>query len=315
MHEATDIESRSIHDAWRQVCASLDVDKAEARVAVRAWVDELDREQPTPTGYSRLPAAFVSRLQAAVGAAKHPQALRWLDLILLELASQFEARFEQAALPDELRPEFHENFERMVARASATQGWARGTDDDIFLKDLGIARMTLLPCASHLIFRHSGVPRRLVVRQRPADVVRALGFLGLHCRGFAPFLENHVHIAMLRHFNAEGRERCYRLVAKLLERWPDSRGLMGLSWYYDPAVARISPRLAYLREVPLQGGALFLPAGCGRDAAAGAIATSRTRRRLYEAGEYRPTWYLMVWARQDLLRHSRCGPASPAPGR
>jgi hypothetical protein len=193
----------------------------------------------------------------------------------------------------------------MLARARGPERWARGVGDDIFLKDLGILRAALVPCASHVVFRRSGVPRRLLLSQRPLAMIRALAYFGLRCGGVAPFLENHVHPAMLAHFNPEGRERCYQLVAELLRRWPDSRGLMGLSWYYDPAVSAISPHLAYLRDVPERGGALFLPAGEGEDVVRVAIATSATRRRLYESGGYRPTRYLMAWSRRGLL--ARCG--------
>ncbi|HUG78288.1 MAG TPA: hypothetical protein VML57_12480 [Burkholderiales bacterium] len=118
-----------------------------------------------------------------------------------------------------------------------------------------------------------------------------------------PFLENHVHLAMLENFDPPGRERCYRLVARLLQAWPESKGLIGASWYYDPALGRISPKLAYLHDVPAGHGAIFLRAGSAPADVAGAVARSDTRRRLHRSGEYRPVSYLMVWARADILRH------------
>ena len=116
-----------------------------------------------------------------------------------------------------------------------------------------------------------------------------------------PFLENRVHLQMLDEFNPAGRERCYRMVARLLERWPESKGLIGASWYYDPAVGRISANLAYLHDVPAAQGAVFLRIGAEPNS--GALARSETRRRLHQAGRCWPTTYLMVWSRADILRH------------
>lgn len=293
-----------IDHAWQDVCRLCDAEPSKVQPHVRELVALLDASEPL-TRYSALPAAFFEGLLSPAFLGTGPQRWRVLDLVLIETARGLEQRFERADLPRALLPYFAQNVARMLRRARDPAPWARSPRDDVFLKDLGILRTTLLPCASHLVFRRSGVPRSLVLRQSPPAMLRALHFFGLRCGGFAPFLENHVHPAMLEHFNPEGRDRCYQLVAQLLLRWPESRGLMGLSWYYDPAVAGISPRLAYLREVPERAGALLLPAGGGADVVGGAIATSPTRKRLYEEGRYQPARYLMAWSRHDILQY--CG--------
>jgi hypothetical protein len=291
-------------DAWAFICDQLEVDAGPACALAQELLAPLDGGEPG-RGYAALPQAFFDAVGAAVRRSTAPHPARVLDLLLVELVRQFDGRFARADLPEALLPYYAENIDRILERAMQPVGWARSAGEDVFLKDLGILRMTLIPCASHLVFRNSGVPRSLVLRQRPPVAVRALRFFLLRCGGFAPFIENHVHPAMLGHFSPAGRQRCYELVAELLRRWPENRGLMGLSWYYDPVVARISPRLAYLREVPENAGALFLPAGTGADVVGGATSTSATRRRLYEAGQYRPTRHLMAWSRRDLL--SYCG--------
>lgn len=292
------------NEAWAAVCAQMALNGRNAHQLAAEMLAALEGGDhlPAPRGYTDLPTDFHTRAAAAIRSASSPVALRVLDLALIALIRQFDERFMRAALPESLLPYYHENISRILQRATRPEPWARTSHDDIFLKDLGILRMWLLPCASHLIFRHSGVPRSLALRQHPGNLIRALAFFGLRSHGFAPFIENHVHPAMLSHFNPQGRRRCYELVTELLERWPESRGLMGISWYYDPAVRVISPRLAYLRDEPERGGALFLPAGTGPDAIAGAIATSTTRRQLYEEGRYLPTRYLMAWSRADLMR-------------
>lgn len=289
-------------EAWAAVCEQSSLAAGDAQQLARTLIATLEcgNQETPPRGYTDLPTGFHEQA-AALSLGVSPAAPRALDLVLIALVREFDQRFSKAALPESLLPYYRENIGRILQRAILPEAWARSSHDDIFLKDLGILRMWLIPCASHLVFRNSGVPRSLILRQRPTHLIRALAFFGLRAGGFAPFLENHVHPQMLAHFNAEGRERCYELVAELLERWPDNRGLMGLSWYYDPIVSTISPRLAYLRDVPEQHGALLLPAGSGPDVVSGATTTSKTRKKLYEAGTYQPSRYLMVWSRRDML--------------
>lgn len=258
-------------------------------------------EPPAGHGYQALPERFRNLIARASADKALDAVSALLDLVLVSFFEQFDERFDRAGLPESLLPYYRENLDRMLARAESGKAWATSSSHDVFIKDLGIVRMTLIPCASHLIFRTSGIPRSLLLRQRPLDVIRGLSFVGLRSHGFAPFMENHVHTEMLQHFNAEGRETCYRLVADLLQRWPENRGLIGLSWYYDPVVPTISPHLAYLRTVPAEGGALFLPAGTGTDVVRGATSTSARRRAQYESGKYTPKRYLMAWAKRDIL--------------
>ena len=291
--------SRAARDAAARICDRAGLNPATAAETAKRLIGLLPDTQ-TARGYRDLGAAFYEQTTATQGALKAAPG-DILNLILTTLATDFEALFARAGLPESLLPYFQENLTRILNRAATDASWANNPHNDIFLKDLGILRMTLIPCASHLVFRNSGVPRSLVLRQAPTALLRALRFFAFRTGGFQPFLENHVHPAMLNHFNPAGREKCFQLVAQLLECWPENKGLMGLSWYYDPRVGHISPRLGYLHDVPAQGGALFLPAGSGPEVAGDATAKSSTRRELVQRGDYTPTRYLMAWARQDML--------------
>lgn len=293
--------ARTADETAAHICDRNGLERATTFAAIGQLIGLL-ADSPHARGYRDLGGTFYEHVGRARSALPPAARAEIFNLILARLAGEFEARFSRARLPESLLPYYRENIARILERASAGTAWADSPHDDVFLKDLGILRMTLIPCASHLVFRNSGVPRSLVLRQTPATVLRALGFFALRAGGFRPFLENHVHPAMLDHFHPGGRERCLELVAQLLECWTDTLGLMGLSWYYDPVVGRISPRLAYLHDVPAAGGALFLPAGGGAEVAGDATAKSATRRELFRRGEYSPTRYLMAWCRRDLLR-------------
>jgi hypothetical protein len=119
-----------------------------------------------------------------------------------------------------------------------------------------------------------------------------------------PMFENHVHPEMLDRFDEGGRRAGLGLVACLLRHRPEVLGLMGTSWFYDEAVGRLSPRLAYLREVPLRHGAIFLSAETTEDAAKSALSRSATRRQAAEEGRYRPRNVTLLWPRKSLLASS-----------
>jgi hypothetical protein len=127
-----------------------------------------------------------------------------------------------------------------------------------------------------------------------------------------PWFAPHVESRHLYEFNETGWETTYRNVASLLRRHTDVVGVVGYSWFYDPELESISPRLAYLRRGPLAAGARFLRGHTTRFDIDNAIAKSRTRRRLYRAGEYTPVAYRMVWLRSDILRWANGRQRAPA---
>ena len=63
--------------------------------------------------------------------------------------------------------------------------------------------------------------------------------------------------------------------------------------------------IIFLRQRPLGGGARIFRVGPDEAAVRNAIKFSKVRKELYEQGIYAPSNYLMVWARDDLLRWAR----------
>jgi hypothetical protein len=76
---------------------------------------------------------------------------------------------------------------------------------------------------------------------------------------------------------------------------------MSISWWFDPFLESISPKLAFLRKVPQDAGARLFEVPTSEEAVQDAIKLSGERAKLYEAGKYRPKAYLLAWAREDLL--------------
>lgn len=260
------------NEAWRSAYAELD----RALAAQDPW-----------RGYSYW-GADAARLTAGVDDA-------WLGGFLLWNIERFDARFERLGLDAEFRPHFIDSFHRIVDQISTDPSFVR-TTRDVFMKDLGITRGTLIPAAARLFYPCTGLSASQLLRNPGA-----LPYVFGRCGGRWPFFGLHVHQPMAAtYFNPAGWAECQRLARLALAAFPRVRGVMGASWFYDPAVAEVSPHLAYLLEAPLRGGARLLRLGESPDFTRDAIAASRTRRAAYEAGAYKPTGYALLWSRKDL---------------
>jgi hypothetical protein len=206
-------------------------------------------------------------------------------------------------LPTRVRMHQLKQFERIAAHDAGMLQYC-ALEADVFLKELGLATLRLYAGASSVIDPHSGVGRSLLWK---GGLHRLPGRLLLFARagGFRPYFEVHVHKLYQEEFNEAGRNECYRCCAELYDLHPEVLGMIGGSWFYDPAVAGISPHLAYLRTVPESGGARVLFVSYDDQAVANATATSAKRRALHAAGAYSPASWTLVWAKCDQLAWAR----------
>jgi hypothetical protein len=185
-------------------------------------------------------------------------------------------------------------------------------DEDFFAKDLrfvcgatapGGAQILdvlfpLSPAARLLRLRRTlGTVGRLVLAGDPR---RAAGLLAQG--GTGDWLQIHTDIRNIADFNAQGWDRCYHRISDILTARPRIAGMLGISWFYDPQLREISPRLSYLQDKPLQNGAFLVRLKPGPIHSQRAAATSPTRRRLIESGAYTPVCYALFWPRRELLR-------------
>ena len=69
-------------------------------------------------------------------------------------------------------------------------------------------------------------------------------------------------------------------------------------------LAHAVPRVDVVREEPALQGARFVHVGTDRDTTRNALATSESRRKLFEEGKYIPRGYMLIWARKHLLGYS-----------
>jgi len=210
------------------------------------------------------------------------------------------------ALPERIVRHHARQLKRIAGAIAADANWF-DLSSDLFLKDCGLVSLRLYAAAAQLLDTRCGIPRSIIVREGVLGTPRHL-FKILRMRGFKPYAQIHTHLSNLEDFNEEGWNECYRCCADLYEARPDILGMFGSSWFYDPAVTTISPRLGYLREVPMAGGAELFFFEKGGSAIGNAISTSESRRRLYEEGKYMPTSYMLAWGRDAQIAWARRNP-------
>lgn len=116
-----------------------------------------------------------------------------------------------------------------------------------------------------------------------------------------PWLEVHTEARQLADFNEAGWDRAWATAAAICKRRPELAGMIGSSWFYDPPLESISPRLAYLRLNPLKGGAFIVHQGPAPIHSERAAASSPTRKAMVDSGEYLPRSWLVAWPRAALI--------------
>lgn len=191
-------------------------------------------------------------------------------------------------------------FNRILSGLNESADWL-DIDSDFFHKEFGLASLRLYAAAAQVVDPNCGLPRSTILKSGVTGAVRGARYI-LECGGFSPMFQIHTHSMYLDEFDEEGWNECYRCCADLYAIFPEVKGMFGGSWFYDPNLLEISPRLAYLQNVPLDGGAAtFFTAKEGAHVQ-NSIATSPTRRQLYESGRYHPLSYTLVWSKAAQVR-------------
>lgn len=279
--------------------ASLGVDLS-GDLAVERYIQTFD-DLRSPIAYDHVPAEARQTCAALAASGGDAAVESFHRLVLLRLIEGFEARALRVGLPDWLRA-------RTLAFLHDLQAglWAKRRrltlDQDSFLKDLAVCRLKLWPVGAELLDIASGVPRRPLLQGGAGHALAAFAYLSLSLRGFKPFYETHFDDRHAKGFSPDGYRDLYVTIGRLLRVAPMIKGVFSGSWWHDPAVAKISPNLAFLNELPLAGGARIFPLGTDPHTIKAATRLSQERAQLVQDGSYQPTNYLLVWGRDELLR-------------
>ena len=226
-------------------------------------------------------------------------------LVLVTLISRARRQLASKVLPDEIKELYESNFRRIIREIETDMnpsGFYRYPEDKFF-KELGVCNLRMIPTGARKI-HFGGLARRFLFKKGPKQFFQGIIFILFKLKGTKPLYEMHTDSHdpdLMADFNYEGFTRAYLRIAQFLKLNEKVRGVFAASWFYDPQLAVISPRLAFLREIITNNGGRCFYCGTDDHATKDAILKSPTRNKLYMEGKYRPAKYMVVWPRRKML--------------
>lgn len=263
---------------------------------------EITTYDPT-LGYSQLKARLRRLSQMLEARFGEQLAIRYGLALLADLIHNHERRWREHPLDSELKPEFVDSFHRILSAIARGGVLALKPDTDAYAKELAICLHRLIPAGGQMIDPGSGVPRRTFFRVPTLETVKAAFYVLFNAKGRVPFAEFHTNLFQRRWFTADGWEYSFRLMPSVFRAYPELKGLMGASWFFDPQLQKISPGLSFVREVPLRWGAVMVHVQRDADPDSSALTLSKERRELFERGKYVPNVYAFFLSKKDILAH------------
>ena len=215
-------------------------------------------------------------------------------------ALEMPARIQAADLPDAVLGLYPEWIGRLADFLTAA---ADPYDRDFRAKDVRIALVLSVPGArTQMIDLSSPMGPGQVLRHAREGWGWSVIPAYAAARAWKPWLEVHTESRELSDFNEAGWDRAWATAAEICKRRPEMAGMLGSSWFYDPPLEQISPRLAYLRLNLLKHGAFMVHQGPGEIHTRRAATSSPTRAALIEAGEYTARSWIVAFPRAALIK-------------
>jgi hypothetical protein len=227
-------------------------------------------------------------------------------LLLSLIVRALETNLDNMKIPDEIRGFYQIDFERItsdIERKVHEPGFYRYPDDK-FMKDLGVCSLCLIPAGVQKLDL-STLPLIFLFRNGPVQLVARLRFVLLELGGMSPLFNQHTDSHdphLMSHFHPDGWRRTYVRFADIAALNPEIRGVYGQTWFIDPQLDKISPKLAYVLHINQSNGATLFRLGPSPQGIADATFKSPRRKELYDKGEYIPQDYMQVWPRKKLIQ-------------
>jgi hypothetical protein len=261
---------------------------------VTALMDSIEEHQP----YHFIPLSVTEVWDAVEKKFGRDGIEAFHRLTLLTLIAQFDERSKSKGYSPSILSRFVHSFQRIFDAIQDPSFEHYKIVGDIFLKDLALCRQRMFPAGAQIVVPQSSFHRALFYRGGIGQMSKFAALM-LKTGGNKNWFQIHTHLLELEDFNPNGWDECYLRIADMLAIYPSVRGMWGGSWFYDPALEEVSPRLSYLRKVPAENGAYVFYSNIDIDS--GALATSESRKKAYENGNYLPKSYSLMWPRRAML--------------
>ena len=263
----------------------------------------LDQDASRRPYYLMSASAQVTCLWAAVTARYGEDGFdSFQKAMMLRLIDRFEVRSVGKRYTDGVREAFAQHFARIVRSIADPAFDKYRVANDVLHKDLALCLQMVFPMGGPIVEPNSNLGLSLMLKGGVSQFVKMSKFL-LEAGGPRHWYCSHLHQSALEDFTADGWNSCYQRVAEMLELNPNVRGYFSVSWYCDPALEAISPHLVYVRKERQDNGASVFYGGLDRSGQG--LATSKTRRKLYDCGDYVPKKYATLWPRERMIAWAR----------
>lgn len=223
--------------------------------------------------------------------------------IIFKLASEINTMIVRNHLPDSIISLYSHSMKRLINSSKENLNNNYYDNYDFFIKDLGFILGLLIPCNSCIM---SDPDSYILIRSLVRSIFRKGNLRFIYKTyfkgGLGPWLRYHVDERDLTDFNEIGWNKFYSRIAKLLKLNPSIKGIVGTSWFFDPQIIDVSPRLGYLQTTQLLNGAILIRHGSDINTIRNATIKSKIRRELYEKGKYVPISFSIFWFRDDIIR-------------
>jgi hypothetical protein len=255
---------------------------------------------PPGTSYNRLPDAVRGALDSLRARGGQPLVAAFHRAVLLSAMAATRATVRAHPVWSQSLALWDEAMGRIRTTLRKRSDADLDYPSDLWAKDIALASGRLWHAGAVLIQPRMGLSRRLLLQGGAPTLIRGVATLAA-MGGHFPLYDMHIANHTFSYFRPEGWAESYRRIARALAKDHEAKGIFCAVWFFDPALQRVSPNLAYLRQFPLERGAVFLKVRTTEDGRQSALWNSPPRRALYEAGEYEPQEYLMIWPRRALL--------------
>jgi hypothetical protein len=285
--------------AWQSMSARGVVDGLDADQLISA----IARHDPPGAKYSVLAPALLG-VRAQIAESDEDLKAALARFAVAGLVANFNPAESKLCLPAAIVGLYPRELERMRRHLQSVDGYHNDVLSDSVCKDIAILSHRMIPVGAEYAQPGAAIPRAVLLRGGPGQLLRGLRaiFMG---GGRTGYLELHAHTDALQDFNPDGWQLTYRNLAELIQLNPELRGWYSSSWFLDPAVSEISPRLAYLRRTPGSLPLTYLYVGEDREGTSGALSRSPTRQILFREGRYTPRIFMRICPRSIALSRLR----------
>jgi len=272
---------------------------------VASYVSQLEQRNPL-LQYEQFPPSLLGNLLQM--RARHGQNAVALfhKLGLCRLMANALESLEGDTLPETIRQHYRSWFERIVEDFDAQPETYYDLDRPLWplRKDLGVSSRRSIPIGGAWVIETRSLAKGAMIRQAQAKSTTRFRstFLRRFSRKDTCYVIHTVE-RNIREFNAEQMDLAYCNIARLLQRNDSVWGVFRSSWFLDPTLGEISPKMAFLSETPANHGAELYDGGpCSEDDIRKATSMSPERSHLYETGAYVPRNYFYFWPREAVIR-------------